>query len=286
MKPTGAQTHEPGDIVALSFATPDEEAQYIAATAQSLRGVAFRQDDAERGLSWSDMAVLLRSVKANAEPITAALQAAGIPFVVTGMTNLFGTAEAEAARQLFYFIGDHGGVDEAAVESAWNGANLGLDPAALQSAIQGAAAAKSALTDPDQKRWGQYSIQRVFLNFLEDAGVREERVPGGRGEVVFYNLGKFSQLISDFETIHYHSKPAEKYASFADFLQYRAEDAYPEGWQDNQYANPDAVRIMTIHQAKGMQWPVVFVPALLEEPLPRGWSRRPRCMAPASRATE
>jgi len=268
MKPTGAQTHEPGDIVALSFATPDEEAQYIAATSQSLRGVSFRQDDAERGLSWSDMAVLLRSVKSNAEPITAALQAAGIPFVVTGMTNLFGTAEAEAARQLFYFIGDHHGKDEGAVESAWNGANLGLDPAALQSAIHGAAAAKSALTDSDQKRWGQYSIQRVFLKFLEDAGVREERVPGGRGEVVFYNLGKFSQLISDYETIHFHSKPAEKYASFADFLQYRAEDAYPEGWQDNQYANPDAVRIMTIHQAKGMQWPVVFVPALLKNRFP------------------
>jgi DNA helicase-2/ATP-dependent DNA helicase PcrA len=98
--------------------------------------------------------------------------------------------------------------------------------------------------------------------------VREERVPGGRGEVVFYNLGKFSQVISDFETIHYQSKPVDKYGSFADFLQHRAEDAYPEGWQDNQYANPDAVRIMTIHQAKGMQWPVVFVPALLKNRFP------------------
>ena len=172
------------------------------------------------------MAVLLRSVKSNAEPITTALQAAGIPFVVTGMTNLFGTAEAGAARQLFYLIGDHHGVDEAAVESAWNGANLGLDRAALQSAIQGAAAAKSALTDPDQKRWGQYSIQRVFLNFLEQAGIREERVPDGRGEVVFYNLGKFSQLISDFETIHYQSKPVEKYASFALFDRKRRATEY------------------------------------------------------------
>jgi ATP-dependent exoDNAse (exonuclease V) beta subunit len=35
------------------------------------------------------MAILLRSVNANAEPITEALQDAGIPFVVTGMTNLF-----------------------------------------------------------------------------------------------------------------------------------------------------------------------------------------------------
>lgn len=267
MKPTGAQAYEPGDIIALSFGTPAEEAQHIVKTAQALRGVAFIEDDKERGLSWSDMAILLRSVKANAEPITDALHAADIPFVVTGMTNLFGTAEAEAARQLFYFIGDHG-PDEVAVEQAWSAANLGLDPAALRAAIQGAAAAKAALTDPNQKRWGQYSIQRVFLNFLVEAEVREERVPNDRGEVVFYNLGKFSQLISDFETIHFHSKPVEKYAAFANFLQYRAEDAYPEGWQDNQYANPDAVRIMTIHQAKGMQWPVVFVPALLKNRFP------------------
>jgi len=267
MKPTGAQASEAGDIIALSFETPAEEAQYIVETAQALRGVAFTEDGKERGLAWSDMAVLLRSVKANAAPITAALHAAGIPYVVTGMTNLFGTAEAEAARQLFYFIGDHG-PDEAAVEQAWSAANLGLDPAALRAAIQGAAAAKAALTDPDQKRWGQYSIQRVFLNFLDQAGVREERPLNGRGEVVFYNLGKFSQLISDFETIHFHSKPVEKYVAFANFLQYRAEDAYPEGWQDNQYANPDAVRITTIHQAKGMQWPVVFVPALLKNRFP------------------
>ncbi len=268
MKPTGAQTYEAGDIVALSFATPDDEARYIVETMRSLRGVAFQEERSERGLSWSDMTVLLRSAKRNAEPITQALGSAGIPFVVSGMTNLFGTAEAEAARQLFYFIADRQGVNEAAVESAWDAARLGIDAAILKHAIAGVGRAKAALTDPDQKRWGQYSIQRVFLTFLEEAGIREERVPDSRGEVVFYNLGKFSQLISDFEAIHYHSKPVEKYGSFADFLEYRAEDAYPEGWQDNQYANPDAVRIMTIHQAKGMQWPVVFVPALLKNRFP------------------
>jgi DNA helicase-2/ATP-dependent DNA helicase PcrA len=268
MKPTGAQPYESGDIVALSFADPEAEARHIVETIRALSGAAFKGDERERGLSWSDMAILLRSVKANAEPITQTLQAAGIPFVVTGMTNLFGTAEAEAARQLFYFIADRPGVDGAALKAAWESASLGIDPAVLDQAIAGAAAAKAALTDPDQKRWGQYSIQRVFLAFLDQAGVREERVPGGRGEVVFYNLGKFSQVISDFETIHYQSKPVDKYGSFADFLQHRAEDAYPEGWQDNQYANPDAVRIMTIHQAKGMQWPVVLVPALVRNRFP------------------
>lgn len=268
MKPTGAQPYESGDIVALAFASPEEEAQHIVKAAHALRGIAFKEDGIERGLAWSDMSVLLRSVKANAEPITNALRAAGIPFVITGMSNLFGTTEAEAARHLFYFIAGRPGVDEAELERQWNYAELGLDPTALGAAINGAAAARSALTDSDEKRWGQYSIQRVFLNFLEEAGVREEQIPDGRGEVVFFNLGKFSQVISDFEAIHFHSKPVEKYASFADFLEYRAEEAYPEGWQDNQYANPDAVRIMTVHQAKGMQWPVVFVPALLRNRFP------------------
>lgn len=59
MKPTGAQAYEVGDIVALSFNSPDEEAQYIVRTAKALRGVAIREDDTERGVSWSDMAVLL-----------------------------------------------------------------------------------------------------------------------------------------------------------------------------------------------------------------------------------
>jgi ATP-dependent DNA helicase UvrD/PcrA len=268
MKPTGAQSYEAGDIVALALSNPDAESKHIVDTINALRGAAFNEDGLERGLSWSDMSILLRSVKANAEPITRALQAAGIPFIVTGMANLFGTAEAEAARQLFYFMADRPGLSVTALKAVWQSAGLGLVPAALDHALEEVAAAKAALTDPDQKRWGQYSIQRVFLSFLEQTGLREELVPTGRGEVVFYNLGKFSQVISDFEAIHFQSKPVEKYASFADFLEHRAEDAYPEGWQDNQYANPDAVRIMTIHQAKGMQWPVVFVPALLRNRFP------------------
>lgn len=143
----------------------------------------------------------------------------------------------------------------------------------LDCAIHKLQEAKDDLKSPDQKRWGLYSLQRQYLNFLENAELREEIVPGGadgidHGEVVFYNLGKFSQLISDFEEIHFHSKPQDKYENFASFLEYQAEDAYPEGWQDNQYANPDAVRIMTIHQAKGMQWPAVFIPALLRNRFP------------------
>lgn len=264
MKPAGAQTFEPGDLVALAFDDPDAEAQWISETMAEIHGIAVREGDGERGIAWSDMAVLLRSVRKNGEAITRTLSEAGIPFVVAGMNNLFGTAEAEAARQLFYFMA--GRIEADALEAFWEDAATGAP--ALDAAIRSAAAARDAMHRDEGARFGFYSLQRTFLAFLEDAGLREEVVPDRRGEVVFYNLGKFSQVISDFETIHYQSKPAEKYEGFADFLQYRAEDAYPEGWQDNHYANPDAVRVMTVHQSKGMQWPVVFVPALIRNRFP------------------
>ena len=51
MEATETQSYEHGDIIALPFDSPEEEAQYIAQTAKALRGVAFKDDDAERGIS-------------------------------------------------------------------------------------------------------------------------------------------------------------------------------------------------------------------------------------------
>ncbi|MDA8408869.1 MAG: ATP-dependent DNA helicase [Treponema sp.] len=266
MKSASSQPWESGDIVALAFENPDEEAKHIASSLASLRGIAFSEDGGERGLAWSDMAILLRSVKNAGEPITRALAEAGIPFVIGGMNNLFSRPEAEAARQLFYFIRER--IDEGTLVEAWKAAGLGVSDEGIAKAIAGARLTKFALGEADEKRWVLYSLQRQFLGFIEDLGLREENVPEGRGEVVLYNLGKFSQLISDFEAIHFHSKPDEKYEAFCGFLQYNVERAYPEGWQDNHYANPDAVRVMTVHQAKGMQWPVVFIPGLIKNRFP------------------
>ena len=95
------QDYEEGDIVALRFDSPEEEAEYIAETIKALRGVAFNDGAGERGLSWSDMVIILRSVRHNGAVIKKALKEADIPFIVSGRSNLFETAEACAARSLF-----------------------------------------------------------------------------------------------------------------------------------------------------------------------------------------
>jgi DNA helicase-2/ATP-dependent DNA helicase PcrA len=272
MRPTGAQEYEEGDIVALPFETPDAEAAYIARTIQALRGVAIKEPTKEgsshrRGISWSDVAILLRSVRNNAEPITRALRAAKVPYVVVGMNKLFDTAEAKAARLLFYFLAGEQSTDSATLQAAWVSAGLGLNVADVRRAIVNAKALREEFRMKNAKNV-RYGIQGVFIRFLEEVGLREDRVPDNKGDIVFYNLGKFTQVVTDYETINYNSKPVDLYDGFAKFLRYEVEHAYPEGWQNNQYASPDAVRIMTVHQAKGMQWPVVFVPALLKNRFP------------------
>ena len=266
MQPTTAQAYEAGDIVALPFDAPEAEAAHIAASCKALLGVAFKEDGKERGIAWSDMAILLRSVRRDGGAILDALTVAGVPFVITGMDNLFEKVEVEAARQLFYFLA--GECDEATLRAAWKTADLGIAKKALDAAIAVATEGRDQMKDADIGQFKVYNLQRQFAAFLENIRLREEQVPGGRGEMVFYNLGKFSQAISDFESINFHSDPPQKYKSFAGFLRHHAENAYPEGWQDSAYVSPDAVRIMTVHQAKGLQWPAVFIPQLVRNRFP------------------
>jgi DNA helicase-2/ATP-dependent DNA helicase PcrA len=138
-------------------------------------------------------------------------------------------------------------------------------------------------------RFGIYNLQRSFLAFLEAIELREAKIAGAstahahsRAEVVYYNLGKFSEVISDFEQINFQSAPQRKYEAFAGFLRFQAGELYPEGWLEARYVTPNAVQILTIHQAKGLQWPAVFVPGLTKGRFPpRGaggrspWSQIP-----------
>lgn len=265
MVSVGNQSFERGEVSCLNFDNPNEEASWIVQKIKELLGVPFRDktENEERGLSWADFAILLRSVRNNAEPIINALRSADIPYVVKGMNNLFDTAEAVAAAGIFWYIADS--ISEEQLRGLLEQANLGLSSEEIDKGIDYLNIQKKWERG---ERWSAYNLQRTYLTFLELAGLREERIPDGRSEIVYYNLGKFSQVISDYEQINYQSEPKGKYEGFASFLSNQAPRYYPEGWEDMAYVRPDAVQIMTVHQAKGQQWPVVFVPSLIRNRFP------------------
>jgi len=271
MKSTGAQDDEPGDVSACAFASAGAEAAFIADSFRDLHGVAFTERGATRGLAWSDMTVLLRSgLKRHAAPIVEALKSRGIPFLVTGMNNLFETPEAKAARALFYFLAGHGETSLDDVRHAWKAADLGALDEDLDRALDRAAVTRDEIPFDARQRPNEFALQTVFQEFLDRLRLREERVPGepGRAEAVFANLGVFSGLLGDFEAVHHHSGPEAQYAALGEFLEHAAADQYGEGLLDSPIARPDAVRIMTIHKAKGLQWPVVAIPGLVNNRFP------------------
>jgi RecB family exonuclease len=116
--------------------------------------------------------------------------------------------------------------------------------------------------------WDATTLQGTFLDFLEASGLREEIVPGSRGELVYYNLGRFSTAIGDYERIYLTSTPQDRFTQCANWLEFQAPGYYEESDGDTGYAQPDAVVIATVHQAKGMQWPAVFLPALRKNTFP------------------
>lgn len=262
-----SQEWDRGDILALTFDDEQAEAGWICDRIEAMRGVPFTDTPggAARGLSWSDFAVLFRSVAKDAGPLVEELQRRGIPYIVKGLNRLFESHEIVAVVGLFRFMTHE--IDADTLRQLWTDANLipnsGLWQAAVDILIEG--------RDFDRgDRWGVYNIQRVYLDFLESLELREESVPGlpGRGELVFYQLGKFSQVISDFEQLYFNSAPAQKYESFVAWLTHQAPDYYAESDSDVGYASPDAVTLSTVHQAKGMQWPAVFIPCLRRNRFP------------------
>lgn len=268
MTASGHLAWERGDILALDFADSREEAVWICDRIVELQGLAFTDtpSSAPRGLSRSDVAVLFRSVSKDAQPLVDELKRRDIPYVIKGLNRLFDSDEIRAVVDLFRYIVNE--IDGATVRAAWENARL-VPPDADWVATM--AVLDTAKDFGRGARWGTYNIQRVYLDVLEALGVREDTIPGdpGRGELVFYQLGKFSQVISDFEEVHFASSPQSKYDSFRGWLANQAPDYYADSdASDRGYAAPDAVTIATVHQAKGMQWPAVFVPCLRSNRFP------------------
>jgi DNA helicase-2/ATP-dependent DNA helicase PcrA len=267
MVSAGSQAWDRGDLLALEFEDAEAEAAWICDRIQALRGQPFVDTPGAppRGLSWSDCALLYRSVARDADELVAELRKRDIPFVVKGLNRLFDSPEIKAVVGLFRYVVRE--IDEPTLRALWDDAHLIPQDADWSRALR----VLDDSRDFDRgARWGVYNIQRLYVDVLEQLGMREETIPGdaSRGELVFYQLGKFSQALSDFEQVYFSTAPDQKYAAFVTWLDKQAPDYYAEADADVGYATPDAVTISTVHQAKGMQWPAVFVPCLRRNRFP------------------
>lgn len=103
----------------------------------------------------------------------------------------------------------------------------------------------------------KFTFQNIFHLILNAMGAERFDFNRAGYDVLMFNLSVLSQAISDFESV-YRRLRVKELSGFLHFIATYGEMNYREANGDAGIV--DAVRIMTVHKAKGLQFPAVFLP--------------------------
>lgn len=103
-------------------------------------------------------------------------------------------------------------------------------------------------------------ILSMFYGLLEASGYFERSYQNNDEEVLL-NLAQFSSIIDDFDQ-HAKTKSTFRFGRYLWSLPPKSED-------EVKLELPDAVKIMTVHQAKGLEFPVVIIGSAVEGRFPK-----------------
>jgi DNA helicase II / ATP-dependent DNA helicase PcrA len=265
-------------VQAWSAETPDDEARVIADAIGGLRS---------RGYRFRDIAILLRSVTTSGAPIARALQDKGIPVRCGGRTGLFQQPEIQALWMMYAWLSGN----RWRAEPGGEGQEIDIETLVERFTdafnVRGAAVAK--LTQHLQTWHGQANgddaanLVRDYYSLLRLLGVQRWNLEDPLAASRMGTLARFSQILADFEHVRRRARWVDDGASAAfragqdrgiwyyrhlfNYLQYYACNAYQD-FEGEETFDLDAVNVLTVHQAKGLEWPVVFVPCLVKGRFP------------------
>ena len=278
--PKELRSNRPGDKVEL-WLCPDggTEATAIAAEAERL---------VMNGTPLPQVAVLCRT-NAIARPIANALAARGLPHVVIGGHGFHDRPEIKDVIALLRVLRDP--ADVVALARALTRPPAGLDPNAALAKLRdrngdtpldalvrwSSSAAFANLLGALSQQAATLDVRDLFFElmektrYLEVLGVGLETSEAARATA---NVSRFAEMIAEFcETST--DRSLEAYMRHLDLVLLSGEDEQPASVE----GLVDAIQVMTIHQAKGLQFEAVFVPGLVEGRLPQS-GRSPRFELP------
>jgi len=231
------------------------EAKWVASRIVAMRRtLALESRTAEFG----DMAVLVRKAD-NIAPLTAAFDEASIPYVVTAGKGFYETREVSDLTHLLRVLANPR--DEISLAAVLRSPLVGASDATLLRMKQaGGLAAELPETAADAVRefyrelesWRaarhHVSADRLLIRAMDRSG---------------YELGLRAREQANVEKFLHMVREASTRKSLDELVEEleRLRESDPRE-QDSQAEDAgDAVRIMTVHSAKGLEFPIVFLPA-------------------------
>jgi len=211
-------------------------------------------------ISYRKVAILLRSL-VNVGPYLEALRARGIPYVVEGEKYYYGATEILDFINLLRAVENpHDRIAIAGVlRSPFGGAadqELYERRRSLDYRLPSAWPIFGFL-----KRWneeaGKIGVGQLIDRIFEESYALEVAQAGYHGEQATANLLKLRQKAADLET-----KGGCTLREFLDVVRVSIRDLEEEGESPLADETLDAVRVLSIHKSKGLEFPVVILPDL------------------------
>ena len=263
---------ESGLTALAEFSTPEEEAKWIADQIEELKK--------RPGMKWSDFGLLTRSVRTAAIPLINELRARRIPYIVGGTVGLFNRGEAQVVGRIFSWLSEDGSWPEdvtgrgkqiegdALLETGlrmWAGATGRSAPENAEDRLR---KIKEDLCSEDP---GYHNFTQLYHGVLNALGFKDLDYLDPNHAAVMANLGRFHNLLTDYESANRMGGRRTSWRSSLKglcwFMKTYAISAYEEQPSDD-IRGVDAVRVMTVHQVKGLEWPAVFLFAVTRNRFP------------------
>ncbi len=214
---------------------------------------------ADAGLGAGAMAVLVRT-NAEAQAVKASLDAAGIPCVVGANQDVLASEEADELVRLAEAVAaPRNGV---AVRSAMATRLWGCDAVAVADTLRndGNGAWNGILDQLVRARtiWLRHGGATALAWLLNECGATARLLSLQGGERRVTNVRHVLEILQEADA----ESSLTPEAVLGWVSTERASAITPERREMRLESDADAVQILTIHKAKGLQWPVVFCPTL------------------------
>jgi len=226
--------------------------------------VSIRSDSTSRAIQAADIAILVRTNK-QAMLYQELLKQAGIPAIINSTDSVFASSEALELYQLLQALAQPADINllKQALSLSW----LALDGQQLFHTLNDEvllAAWLSRIQDYHEL-WQKKGFMAMMLRFLSQENVHVHITQTAQAERQITNLHHLLELVQQ-ASLDEHLGPIKTIAWLRTAIS--AENNASDEQQLRLESDADAVKIVTMHRSKGLEYPIVFCPYL--------WSRSDR----------